>query len=102
MTYPQLEPKLEPYIIGLFRQFPHEHLIFHSLDHTRQVAARAEEIGTQEQIGAEGLLIVKTAAWFHDTGHLNGGIENHEMRSIELMRQFMQEQGVDDLAFIQS
>ncbi len=36
------------------------------------------------------MLAVYIAAWFHDTGRIFTGPENHEERSVELMKSFMQ------------
>src|SRR5215813_12236797 len=36
------------------------------------------------------MLAVYIAAWFHDTGRIFTGPENHEEKSVELMRSFMQ------------
>src|SRR5437879_4191313 len=101
MTYAYLEEKLEPYIKGLFEKYPHRHLIFHTPQHTRDVVSQVKEIALHEQVSEEDTLILKIAAWFHDTGHLINGMENHEQRSVDFMRQFMKDNGIQDEEFIQ-
>ncbi len=46
-------------------------LFFHNVDHTISVIAQVEIIGRGEDISEHDLLMVKTAALFHDTGFLH-------------------------------
>ena len=36
------------------------------------------------------------AAWFHDTGHLNGAPEGHEERSVQIMKEFLATKGIEE------
>ncbi len=76
-------------------------LYFHSYDHTEQVVRHALEIGKREGATDEELRILQVAAWFHDVGHLNGNIQDHELRSVDAAKKFLVAEGVDDEAFIQ-
>ncbi|MBN1116877.1 MAG: HD domain-containing protein [Bacteroidales bacterium] len=70
-------------------------LTYHNMKHTVDVVTQAEIIGRGEEIGEEEMLLLKTAALFHDTGFLVE-LENHEDYSIELAREVMQLYGFLD------
>ena len=46
------------------------HLLYHSVEHTKDVVKSVERIALQEGITDEGLFLLKTAALFHDAGFL--------------------------------
>ena len=85
----------------LFAKADTEHLHFHSLQHTQEVVQHAVEIGKRENVASEDLIILQVAAWFHDVGHLNGDMLEHEARSVEAAKRFFEEVGVHDEFFIQ-
>ncbi len=64
-------------------------LTYHNMKHTVDVVTQVEIIGRGEGVGEEEMLLLKTAALFHDTGFLVD-MENHEDNSIELAREVMQ------------
>lgn len=84
------------FVTGLFNEPGHEYLIFHNLQHTQNVVERSQEIAAHYQLPPEELLIIYTAAWFHDVGHLYTEIETHEEKSVEFMRNFMQQCGYNE------
>src|SRR6266498_4015323 len=84
--------QVENYVSELFEANPKPKLIFHSFEHTRNIVKRTEEIAAHYKLNEKEMLAVYIAAWFHDTGHLFSGPENHEEKSVELMRSFMQGQ----------
>lgn len=100
MTQQQLADIAAPYVIGLFNQYDTSDLYFHDLEHTTNVAMRVTEIGQHEHVTPEEQLILQVAALFHDTGHLNGGVEQHEIRSVALMRAFAEMNSFTDAAFL--
>ena len=63
-------------------------LSYHDSSHTKRVIAAAEEIATEEEIEGEDLVILKTAALFHDAGFLVKS-EGHEEISCELAREYL-------------
>jgi HD superfamily phosphodiesterase len=81
--------KVAAYVTGLFDEYPHPNLIFHNLEHTQNVVDRTQEISAHYNLTEEEMLILYTAAWFHDTGHLFADINEHEEKSNELMETFM-------------
>ena len=84
--------QVEQYVTDMFEANKKPKLIFHSFEHTRNIVKRAEEIAAHYKLTEQEMLGVYIAAWFHDTGHLFTGPENHEEKSVELMRSFMETQ----------
>ncbi len=64
------------------------HLYYHSSKHTIDVVTQAELIGLGEDISDEELLLVKTAALFHDSGHILG-YDDHERFSTLIAREIL-------------
>ena len=88
--------QVETYVSELFEANPKPKLIFHSFEHTRNIVKRTEEIAAHYKLSEREMLAVYIAAWFHDTGHLFTVPENHEEKSVELMRSFMQTHMADE------
>lgn len=55
---------------------------YHNLNHTKKVAAAAEEIGEKSGLTQDELETVIISAWLHDTGYTHG-FKDHENQSIE-------------------
>jgi exopolyphosphatase/pppGpp-phosphohydrolase len=70
-------------------------LTYHNMKHTVDVVTQVEIIGRGEKISEEEMLLVKSAALFHDTGFLIT-YENHEDNSIGLAREVLQMYGFLD------
>lgn len=60
----------------LERELP-KNLYYHNVKHTIDVVTQAELIGIGENVNDEELLLLKTAALFHDSGHILG-YDDHE------------------------
>ena len=85
------EKRVEDHVTGLFEQ-PHASLLaFHNIDHTKTVVKRASEIAANYNLSDKELFVLKTAAWFHDTGYLYTEPAEHEKMSCEVMRKFMKD-----------
>ena len=68
----------EDFIIGELRKKLSENLFYHGLHHTLDVTRAAMELAEQERItDARSLILLKTAALYHDSGFLNT-YQNHE------------------------
>lgn len=78
----------------LENELPDE-LTYHNMKHTVDVVTQVEIIGRGERIGEEEMLLLKTAALFHDTGFLVEK-DHHEDYSIDLAREVMQLYGFLD------
>ncbi len=91
MDYHKLYKKVEEYVTGLFEQMHAPALVFHSLEHTQNVVKRTQEIAGHYKVTEDEMLILFTAAWFHDTGHLFTEPEKHEAMSCDIIKKFMKD-----------
>ncbi len=96
MDYHKLYKRIEEYVKGLFEQMHAPALAFHNLDHTETVVKRTLEIAGHYKVTEDEMLMLFTAAWFHDTGHLFTEPSRHEKMSCEIMRKFMKDQVEDE------
>jgi predicted metal-dependent HD superfamily phosphohydrolase len=84
-----LYKKTEQYVTDLFNENKKPELVFHNLEHTLSVVARTKEIAGHYYLSENDMLTVYIASWFHDTGYLFTDPQQHEEKSVELMREFM-------------
>lgn len=87
LVYDFLMPKLE-------RELP-AYYYYHNAEHTKNVIAAAEHIGMSEGVTGEELIILKTAALFHDAGFLQQA-EGHEEISCIWAREYLPDYGYSD------
>ncbi len=76
------------YILSRMKNDLPDYLRYHSADHTLDVMRSAERIALQEGVNSEELLLLKTAALYHDSGFLVG-TKNHEEKSCILSRRIL-------------
>lgn len=69
-----------------------QNLYYHNLKHTVDVYTQVELIGRSEGVSKEELLILRTAALFHDSGHLID-YSTHEEMSVKLAYEILPEYG---------
>jgi HD superfamily phosphodiesterase len=67
-------------------------IIYHNLNHTRDVVKAAQKIGSYVNLSDEDMEILLISAWFHDTGFMKS-YENHEEESIKYVKAFFGEVG---------
>lgn len=84
--------KLNKLILKRLRENLPEHLSYHSVMHVKDVIDAVEKIARSEGINDEDLVLLKTAALFHDTGFLFGS-KNHEEKSCEIAAEYLLEYG---------
>ncbi len=72
-----------------------EEIVYHSLDHTKEVVHAALEIGKNSGLNDAELEILELAAWFHDLG-FSKTIANHEDCSAEIALEFFGKHGYED------
>ena len=65
-----------------------EYLYYHNVKHTIDVTSQVELIGIGEGVNDEEMLLLKTAALFHDFGHTIG-YEEHEYHGTQLARKML-------------
>ncbi len=79
---------LQEYILDkLDRELP-PFLYYHNTRHTIDVINQVEILGYGEGVSDEELLLLKTAALFHDTGYIVGS-ENHEYFGTQIARDIL-------------
>ena len=88
-NYLELAEKTGIYVKRLFNQYRTNDLKYHNLKHTKSVIKRTAEIAANYSFSETELFILFAGAWFHDTGHLVGGPELHEDRSVIIMKSFL-------------
>ncbi len=64
------------------------YLYYHNVKHTVDVVTEVELIGWAEGLDDEGILLLKTAALFHDAGHTIS-YDEHEFHGTELVREIL-------------
>lgn len=96
MDYHNIYKKVENFVTELFEKNQTPELLFHNLDHTEKVVERAKEIALQYQLSENDQFILYTAAWFHDTGHLFVDPSTHELKSVELMKDYLSKYTADE------
>ena len=95
MNYAQLLEDVKFEATKLFQNMAGGPLPYHNLDHTLNVVSKAAAIARHYELGDGDFFIVVTAAWFHDTGYLNGPAKDHELRSAAVAESFLQGKGFD-------
>lgn len=61
---------------------------YHSIAHTKSVLNACIAIGRLERVKSQDLVLLKTAALFHDAGFISGP-KDHEQRSCELAKEML-------------
>jgi hypothetical protein len=85
---------LNDYVLDrLERELP-KHLYYHNYKHTIDVTIGVEIIGDGEGVGEEDMLLLKTAALFHDFGQVEGAV-GHEERSCIIAEEILPDFGYD-------
>ncbi|MFZ4477883.1 MAG: Pycsar system effector family protein [Saprospiraceae bacterium] len=84
----QLLPEIEQYIKDYFAANMSPEYVFHDLSHTAQTVAAARMIGQGFELGAEDMLLLEIATWFHDTGYAQGPAD-HEERSCANVQKYL-------------
>ncbi|MDD3118229.1 MAG: HD domain-containing protein [Victivallales bacterium] len=68
----------EEFMIRCLSERLPRHYYFHNLEHTREVVAGVEAIAAAEKISGEDLLLLRTAALFHDAGYMFRYADNEQ------------------------
>ena len=71
------------------------YLTYHDVQHTKNVIAAAEHLAAGENLIGKELVLLKTAALFHDTGFLQSHHE-HETQSCNIAKRFLPEYGYSE------
>ncbi len=93
---------LEEEVMDLLERKLPSNLYYHNIKHTIDVVTQVELIGRQEKISEHDMLILKTAALFHDCGFTRG-YKDHELLGIKIAREMLprfhySEEQIEDVA----
>lgn len=84
--------KIKKLILKKLKENLPEHLSYHSVMHVKDVIDAVEKIALAENVNEEELILLKTAALFHDTGFLYGA-KDHEEKSCEIAQEYLPNYG---------
>ncbi|URC12699.1 Pycsar system effector family protein [Flavobacterium sp. B183] len=68
---------------------------YHNFSHTLTVVNAVKELCKKEDVTAEEKEVLLVAAWFHDSGYING-YEKHEEESVKIATAFLKEKELSD------
>ncbi len=71
------------------------YLYYHNVKHTVDVVTEVELIGWAEGLDDEEILLLKTAALFHDAGHIVG-YDDHEYQGTLMAKEFLPDYGYSE------
>ncbi|QQV03737.1 MULTISPECIES: HD domain-containing protein [Chryseobacterium] len=87
--------KIKKIILQKLKENLPEHLSYHSVLHVKDVIDAVQKIAVSEGISGEDMVLLKTAALFHDTGFLYGA-KDHEEKSCEIAQEYLPDYGYSD------
>ena len=79
---------IEETVLNMLEEKLPKNLYYHNLKHTIDVTTQVEIIGRHEGISDEEMLMLKTAALFHDTGFTRT-YKDHEEAGVEIAREYL-------------
>ena len=79
---------IEEFVLNMLEEKLPKNLYYHNLKHTIDVTTQVEIIGRHEGISDEEMLMLKTAALFHDTGFTRT-YKDHEEAGCEIAREYL-------------
>ena len=80
--------KASEYASGIISEKLPKGIVYHNLDHTKEVVTTAEEIGKNSGLSSDDMEMLLLAAWFHDSG-ITETYNNHEEKSAQIAREFL-------------
>ncbi len=95
MTNAELIDEAGNYVTLYMKEHPNASLLYHDLQHTRDVVSAAIRIANHYHLGDTDFLCVVIAAWFHDIGYFAGKTSGHEAEGAEMAERFLQGKALD-------
>ncbi len=80
------------YVNDLLREKLPSWAVYHNFNHTAEIVEAVKEIGESSKLSKTEMEIALLAAWFHDTGYIEGA-DGHEARSADIASAFLREHG---------
>lgn len=79
---------LEEHVMNILEEKLPKNLYYHNLKHTIDVTVQVEIIGKKEGVNEEELLLLKTAALFHDSGFIKT-YKDHEEEGVKIAKEIL-------------
>ena len=95
MTSKKILFELHEKILNMLKEKLPVELTYHTYDHTIDVMEAAEQIAKAEKVDEDDLILLKTAAVFHDIGYIYTR-ENHEQESCSIARELLASIGIEN------
>lgn len=89
-----INQKAEQFVFDLFKDKLSSKYTYHNFSHTLRVVAAVERLAKAEKIETGQELALLLAAWFHDTGYIDGA-QDHEARGIAILQDFAGKEKVE-------
>jgi len=86
-TFGSIEDKYKQIEDFLITNLP-AHLVYHSINHIRDVVEKSELYGRLENLSEHKMHLLKTAAWLHDIGYI-WDEKSHEERGCQFAKEFL-------------
>ena len=80
--------QVQSHVQALYRSNARPALLYHNLAHTEGVVSAATQIANHYQLNDRDFFVVLAAAWFHDSGYLDGA-SGHEEKSMQEAAAFL-------------
>jgi HD superfamily phosphodiesterase len=93
----------EDFVYKLLKDKLSDSFLYHNFNHTLSVVKAVKTIATAQSVTEQDMELLLLAAWFHDTGYVNG-CEKHEAGSAVIAENFLEERNYkpEDIAMISS
>lgn len=91
----ELLQEAQQFVKNLYASKNGNDLVFHNLDHTRDVVRYCEIIAGNYELNEQQHAALLLAGWFHDVGYLNGAFRQHEEESQKIASAFLNERKAD-------
>ena len=88
-------PAAQDYILHRLNTELDTRLVYHSYDHTLDVYRSSKRLGEKEKLSKEDMVLIETAALYHDAGMLEG-FDNHEAKSAKIAAEILPRYGYSD------
>ncbi len=95
MDYQHLLEHTHDYVITYYKEHDNKNLLYHNLQHTKDVVAAATQIANHYQLDDNDFFIVLAAVWFHDLGYMVD-LNAHEEKGAELAVKFFENHKVSE------
>jgi predicted metal-dependent HD superfamily phosphohydrolase len=96
MQLEQLLSDIESHIEQQYREHQDPRIIYHDLQHTREVVSAVITISGFYGMNDEERFPIIAAAWFHDLAYMYSGPERHEEKSAVMARTYLESKGLDN------